>query len=147
MSIIASVIDKLSLKIEYLFQDNPYHVALGFCIEKAFEFLKKKSQADKVVHFIFERRGDREDKDLELEFRRITDGQNRFLERLPNFEIKFVDKKANAPGMQLADLTARPVGLKILRPNQANRAFETIEHKLIKPSGSGRATGRIRVFP
>lgn len=66
--------------------------------------------------------------------------------KLSNFEIRFVDKKANAIGMQLAGLTARPIGLRVLRPAQPNRAFEIIERKLV--SGSGRRGFKaIRLYP
>lgn len=44
VAIIASVIDKRRLKDEYLFHDNPYHLALGFCIESTFSF---SNDADK----------------------------------------------------------------------------------------------------
>src|SRR5713101_8335723 len=74
IAIVASVIDKRRLKDEYLFHDNPYHLALGFCIESVFKFLERRGQEDKITHFIFERRGAKEDKDLELEFRRVTGG-------------------------------------------------------------------------
>lgn len=32
-------------------------------------------------------------------------------------------------GLQLADLVARPIGLKTLRPGQENRAFESLQPK------------------
>jgi hypothetical protein len=59
-------------------------------------------------------RGAKEDKELELEFRRICDGANFFRKPLP-FDIIIVDKKTNSEGLQLADLTARPIGLSVLR--------------------------------
>lgn len=146
IAIVASVIDKRRLKDEYLFHDNPYHLALGFCIESAFQFLESRGQADRVSHFIFERRGPKEDNDLELEFRRITGGQNILHKKLTNFEIRFVDKRANSAGMQLADLTARPIGLRIVRSEQPNRAFDIIERKLV--SGAGKKGIRaLRLFP
>lgn len=40
------------------------------------------------------------------------------------------DKKNNSIGLQLADLVARPIGLKQLRPSQSNRAWDVIERKL-----------------
>jgi len=44
----------------------------------------------------------------------------------------------NSTGMQIADLTARPLGLKIIRPDQPNKAFETIEKKLYKSTHHSR---------
>ncbi len=66
--------------------------------------------------------------ELELEFRRLCDGSNKLGIRLP-FDVIFVDKKANSAGLQLADLVARPVGMSVLRPEQANRAFDVLKRK------------------
>jgi len=41
----------------------------------------------------------------------------------------FADKKSNSSGLQLADFVARPVGIKTLRPDRENRAFEVLERK------------------
>ena len=58
-----------------------------------------------------------------------------------------IDKKSNSAGLQIADLTARPIGLKTLRPNQPNRAYDIIETKLRKsPTGNIRGWG-IKEFP
>ena len=46
------------------------------------------------------------------------------------FQPVFIPKAANASGLQLADLTARPIALSRLRPGQPNRAFKIIEPKL-----------------
>jgi hypothetical protein len=127
--IFAAVIDKAELKMD-MFPSNPYSISLRICLQSAFRFLDRRGQADRVHHFIFEKRGPPEDRDLELEFRRIVDGANDLRVRFPGFRIHFTDKRANSTGMQIADLTARPIGLKIIRPSQPNRAFETIEPKL-----------------
>ena len=79
-------------------------------------------------------RGNKEDKELELEFRRICDGNNRLGIPLP-FEVIFSDKKVMSSGLQLADLVARPIGLKTLRPEQENRAFEVLEPKFYCDGG------------
>ncbi len=83
---------------------------------------------------MFESRGRKEDKDLELEFRRVCDGANRMNIRLP-FEIILADKKANSSGLQLADLVARPIGLRILRPAPENRAFDVLTRKFFCSGG------------
>jgi len=76
----------------------------------------------------------KEDRDLELEFRRICDGANRWGRQLP-FAIKFADKKTNSSGLQLADLVARPIGLSVLRPQSPNRAFEVLKRKFFCKGG------------
>jgi hypothetical protein len=43
----------------------------------------------------------------------------------------FVKKESNSLGLQLADLIARPIGIKTLQPEQSNRAFDIIAQKLI----------------
>ena len=62
-------------------------------------------------------------------------------------EIVFADKKANLPGLQLADLVARPVGMSILRPVQANRAFEVLEGKFYTNNGGNRKGWGLKCFP
>ena len=42
----------------------------------------------------------------------------------------FVLKAAKSVGLQLADLTARPIALSQLRPDQLNRAFEIVRPKI-----------------
>lgn len=128
-SIFAAVIDKDALKLD-LFPTNPYGISLRICLQSAFRFLHKRGQIGSVHHFIFEKRGSKEDQDLELEFRRIVDGANDLKVKFPEFHIRFCDKRANSTGMQIADLTARPIGLKIIRPHQQNRAYDVIATKL-----------------
>jgi hypothetical protein len=132
--LISCVIDKRELKGQTANEDNPYHIALGFCMEKLYEFLREKGQHEKRSHVIVECRGSKEDRELELEFRRICDGNNRLGLQLP-FEVLFSDKKTMSTGLQLADLVARPIGLNILRPGQENRAFEVLKKKFYCDGG------------
>lgn len=145
-TLVASVIDKRNLTKAYLNPGNPYHIALTFGLERVFYFLKSQGAGTEVTHIVVEKRGKKEDDELELEFRRVCDGGNFKREQLP-FEIVFADKKANSLGLQLADLTARPIGLHILRPNQANRAYEVVETKFYQsPNGKVRGWG-LKCFP
>ena len=129
--IFAVVIDKKEFKSDF-FPDNPYVVSLRHGLEEIYRFLKAKKIERNSYFFVFERRGSKEDQDLELEFRRIADGDNAFRIPFPGFNMRFADKRANSTGMQLADLTARPIGLHYLRPSQANRSYETIKSKIQK---------------
>lgn len=135
--LISCVIDKDALKRKEAIPPNPYHLALGFCLETLYEFLQEKKQDDALTHVIVEQRGQKEDDELELEFRRICDGANRLGKRLP-FDVKFASKKVNSAGLQLADLVARPVGLSVLRPGQSNRAFEVLKRKFFCSGGRAR---------
>ena len=132
--LISNVIDKQRLATKYQTADNPYHIALKFCLERLFYFLKEKQQQNCVTHVVVENRGKKEDAELELEFRRICDGANANNLHLP-FELVFADKKTNSPGLQLADLVARPIGIHYLRPDQDNKAFTVLEKKLYSKNG------------
>jgi len=135
--LISCVIDKRKLRERQQADSNPYHLALGFCLETLHELMAEKGQQDFPTHVVMECRGSKEDRDLELEFRRICDGENRWGRRLP-FRIVLADKKTNSSGLQLADLVARPIGLSILRPGQENRAFEVLRHKFFCRGGRRR---------
>lgn len=93
-----------------------------------FALLRINRQLDRETFIIFEARGAKEDQALELEFRRVCDGVNRFKRPL-SLHILVADKRTNSEGLQLADLTARPIGLNILRPAQANRAWDVLQAK------------------
>jgi Protein of unknown function (DUF3800) len=129
--IFSCVIMKQQIKSD-LFPENPYSLSLRICLQNAYIFLEKRSQQNKKTHFIFEKRGQKEDTELELEFRRLVAGKNDLKIPLSGFDIHFSDKRCNSTGMQIADLTARPLGLSVLRPYQTNRAFEIIRHKIYK---------------
>lgn len=126
--LIACVVDKARLSKAQGATSNPYHIALGICLESLRAFLAEKGQEHLQTHMVVECRGKKEDSELELEFRRICDGDNAKNLHLP-FEIVFADKKTNLAGLQLADLVARPVGLNYMRPTQANQAFEILKRK------------------
>lgn len=135
MTIVASVIDKVKLKAKYAHPSNPYEIALLFCMERLLAQLVGLKQAGRTVHVLFESRGKQEDAELELEFRRICANKRNWGYKHPDFtkirfEPFFVKKAANATGLQLSDLTARPIALHYLRPDQANRAYEIIKTKL-----------------
>lgn len=134
--LISCVIDKRSLRKQADIESNPYHIALGFCLETLYGFLQEKEQHEKKTFVVVECRGKKEDADLELEleFRRICDGNNRLDQSLP-FEVLFSDNKAMSSGLQLADLVARPIGLSILRPQQENQAFEVLKRKFYCDGG------------
>lgn len=135
MTIFASVIHKEKHRAKYANPWNPYEIALHFCMERLHRMLTAEGQHGKTVHVVFESRGAREDAELELEFRRIAGNDSHWGYRRHDFsrfdfQPVFIPKAANASGLQLADLTARPIALSQLRPGQPNRAFEIIRPKL-----------------
>lgn len=132
--LISCVIDKRRLQTLQEKPPNPYHIALRFCLETLYEFLEEKNEQDNLTHIVVEQRGRKEDDELELEFRRICDGNNTRELNL-KFSVLFSDKKVMSSGLQLADLVARPIGLHILRPEQPNRAFEVLRKKFFCDGG------------
>jgi hypothetical protein len=145
-TIIAEVIDKVRLTERYQRPRNPYEIALTFCMERAYAFLMERGEHQKSTYIVLERRGKREDDQLELAFRRICDGENRW-GPLSSFSIVFADKKTNSAGLQLADLTARPIGRHVISETQPNRAWEILAPKLrCSPIGKVEGWG-LKTFP
>ena len=132
------MVDKARLNRAAGAASNPYHIALGMGLEALRGFLAEKGQDTVKTHVVVECRGKKEDAELELEFRRICDGDNPGNRVLP-FDVVFADKKTNLAGLQLADLVARPVGLNYLRPNQPNQAFEVLKKKFFCDGGRAGA--------
>lgn len=132
--LISCVVDKARLGRSEGSSTNPYHIALGISLECLRVFLAEKGQDQLQTHVVVECRGKKEDRELELEFRRICDGNNPGNRQLP-FEVVFADKKTNLAGLQLADLVARPVGLNYMRPGQSNQAFDVLKQKFLCAGG------------
>jgi hypothetical protein len=143
MTIVAVVIDKYALKRKYAQPEHPYYLAMKYGLERIRSFLAMQGQADAKTSIIFEARGAKEDQALELEFRRICDSNGQCWP----FDMVIADKKTNSEGLQLADLTARPIGLHVLRPEQANRAWDVLQPKLFTGAHGCVAGNGLKVFP
>lgn len=145
-AIIAVVIRKEDFAKKHPDGRNPYHFAMRLGLERVKKHLRKREPVLRPTHIVFEERGKREDDELELEFRRVCDAENYRSESLP-FQMVFAAKKINSSGLQLADLTARPVGRYVMNPVQGNRAFEIIQKKLDR-SKSGKIEGYgLKMYP
>jgi len=146
-SLVTTAIRKEELKKERADPRNPYHIALGSGLLRLYNYLsEEKGCKNGTLHIVFEKRGQKEDDNLELEFRRVIDGKNKLGDRLP-FDIVFSSKESNSSGLQLADLVARPIGRHLLDPDQKNRAYDTIERKFLQgPEGRIRGKG-LQTFP
>lgn len=141
--VISTVIRKSQMACQ---EKNPYHMAMQFCLERLYKYLGDKGELGKITHVIFERRGENEDRKLELEFRRIT-ARGNLNGATYSFEIEFATKQTNSAGLQLADMVARPIGINVMRPDQANRAYEIIEQKIRRDKfGSINGYG-LKIFP
>lgn len=138
-TVVAVVIDKPAYAARYHEPVSPYDYALETGLERVFHHLESQGQAMSTTAIIVEKRGKREDAELELAFRRVCDGANALHKSLP-LHLVMIPKSSNSPGLQLTDLMARPVALHHLRPEQPNRAFEIIATKL-RRSPTGKTDG------
>lgn len=146
ITLVTVVIDKVLHKARYVAPDHPYHLALKYGLERVHDFLTMQGQGDRTTTVVCEARGAKEDKEIELEFRRVCDGDNRSARPYP-LSIVVADKKTNSEGLQLADLVARPVGLHVLRPNQPNRAWDVLGAKLFTGRHGVVQGNGLKVFP
>lgn len=147
-NIIASAIQKDRFIQQFgKLQDDVYEVALSFVIEQAIMALKKINVATTLCINI-EKRGKREDKNLNNHFQRIAGKGTGKLsaadiaEHKPTFSFK--DKKQNINGLQLADLVAYPIARNVIEPNRANPAFDVLEPKIYRTDGG---LDGLRIYP
>lgn len=168
-TIVASCIRKHEFVERRGVSSNLYHVALEAGLEQIARFLHERGQHQAATHIVFERRGRREDQELEQEFSRIC--RDRSLHAAgpaagqvagsgvgmipgqqpgagagagPGDALRLVmaSKQSNTCGLQLADLVARPIGRHILSPEQPNRALALLAPKLRRsPEGEVRGWG------
>lgn len=79
------------------------------------------AKGEQPCHWIFEKRGRKEDAAISASLRRVAG---------PNHSWEFIPKLRGLPGLEMADMVARPIGLSVLRPEQPNRAFDRIKGRL-----------------
>jgi hypothetical protein len=142
---IAIAIRKNALITTYNRPLSPYDLGVKYGVERIYAELCDRGEQGKQVTFLFERRGHKEDTELELQFRRVCAGENMQKAVMP-FEIRFIPKVANQPGLQLADLIARPIGRYVLDPTKQNRPFEAIDTKIRRFNGRRDGYG-LKIFP
>lgn len=145
-TVVASVIRKDEFKERRGTATNPYNVALEYGLERVFFQLQDRGQVGKKTSVVFESRGANEDAQLELEYRRILD-TTRVNGLAQTLVFRIASKQVNSSGLQLADMVARPIGLKVIRPTQPNRAWDLIEPKVAR-SATGNIYGYgLKVYP
>jgi hypothetical protein len=125
---------------------NPYDLALTFCLERLLPLLEEEGQSEVCV--LAEARGKREDKELELCFLRTTSSGTNYISadrfRAVKFTLKFAEKTKNVIGNQIADLIVYPIARHVLDPTKPNRPYEVLAPKMYR--GLGRVWG-LKVFP
>lgn len=143
--LVASVIKKVEYRARYPVPGNPYHIAMGFGLERVFLELDGRACRTGRTHIICERRGAAEDAQLELEIRRVC--ANNATGRILPFEPLLVSKQRNSAGLQIADLIARPIGRKVLQPKQPNRAYEILKDKFRRNKAGDVQGWGLKIFP
>jgi hypothetical protein len=119
-------------------QDDVYEVALSFVVEQAVIALKEIGY-NTSLSIVIEKRGKREDKQLDDHFQRILGkGTGKLTAEeiaacYPTFTFR--NKRENINGLQLADLVAYPIALYVIEPNRASPAFEVLEPKIYRTKG------------
>lgn len=145
-TLVACAIRKDRLSTGYAWPENPYHLAMKFGLERIANHFGL-DETSPLLHVVCECRGEVEDKDLELAFRRSCDQDGNSLGRRLPLELVLAPKLGNYCGMQLADLIARPIGRHLLQPAQPNRAWDILRTKFRRnPDGDYRGWG-LKEFP
>lgn len=146
VTVIAASIDKTRHINRYEQPQNPYEIALKFCLEMLIFWLKEHDQQIGVSHLIVEKRGSFEDRNLKRAFELMTEksqvrGDN------PKIELRFMDKKHNSTGLQIADLFAHPISRYVIDPDQENRAFSLLKPKLCSNAEGTFLGYGLKIFP
>ena len=136
---------------------DPYHIGLSRGFRQIEYFLKANDpeQLSKELHVVFESRGRDDDAALSKAYKQVS-VQGSLLGPTPNFDfskfrLEIMDKKSNSTGLQIADLTARPIGNHYLhqsgqRSATDKRAIDVLLEKLIFCTAQSCELGGYDVF-
>ncbi|MBO6853399.1 MAG: DUF3800 domain-containing protein [Marivivens sp.] len=150
------VIDKLAVPDRHKSFD-PYHIGLSRGFRQIESYLKVYDpiELSKDLHIVFESRGRDDDAALSKAYKQVS-VQGSLLGQVPahnfsNFRLELMDKKSNSTGLQIADLTARPIGNHYLhktgqRPKTDQRTIEVLLGKLLFCFGEKCVRGDYDVF-
>lgn len=128
--IVCCLIDKINVRNKGVSGQQVYSLAMRRGLESICDLLPKQLGGAKIP-VIFESRGKSEDALLSSEFHSMSySGSEQDVSQL--FDLVIASKKVNSTGLQLADMVARPLAQKWLKPDQRNRAYEIVELKLRK---------------
>jgi len=113
---------------------NPYELALEYGMERLKSYLEEIGQ--KQVTLLAEARGKNEDDALRLAFLQLLKRGSYYQNfRSIEFDLRFVSKKSNVLGHQIADLCAHPIARRVIDPQRSQRAFEIVRTKFLDRPG------------
>lgn len=136
---------------------DPYHISLSRGFRQIETYLKvhDPDELAKELHIVFEASGHDDDAALSRAYKQVS-VQGSLLAAVAtrdysNFRLELMDKKSNSTGLQIADLTARPIGNHYLhakgqRPQTDQRTMEVLLKKLHFCSGTTCEIGKYDVF-
>jgi hypothetical protein len=150
------VIDKPKVPNTYQSFD-PYDIGLSRGFRQIRNYFKNnhEGELEKELHIIFESRGLTEDKSLRDAYNQIRLRGSLLgkaaVSDFENFRLELMDKKCNSTGLQIADLTARPIGNHYLHTSGQKsatdqRAAKILLKKLRYCSGSTCENGKYDIF-
>lgn len=152
-SLVAIVIDKAELRAKYPSPSHPYHLALGFMLQRYCGYLNHVNRHGDVMA---ESRGKKEDRLLSDSYEWVhTHGAWRwsasvFQQALTSRHLKIKPKSANIAGLQLSDILAHPVRSLVLSrygrraptfPAFAEKVLTAVEGKFNRQLYQGTVEG------
>ena len=141
-TMISAIVDKKRLSYRYALSSGVYELALSACMRRLNDFLADREEGEGITHLVIESRGKGGDREFKSAFDSIQSGHTAEGDATKRLVIRFADKKTNAAGLQIADLSARPIGRHFIDPEQINRAWDTLETKLFRsPQGISEGWG------
>lgn len=136
---------------------DPYHIGLSRGFRQIENYLRvhDPGELSKDLHVVFESRGRDDDAALSKAYKQVT-VQGSLLGPVAaydfsNFRLELMDKKSNSTGLQIADLTARPIGNHYLqtsgqRSATDQRAVNLLLRKMLYCNGVSCEKGKYDVF-
>lgn len=156
--VVAVVIDKLALKQLYPVPAHPYHLAIGFLLQRYCGYLNHVNRRGDVLA---ESRGGHEDRLLKDSYSRVYErgvwmnNAEFFQKALTTKQLKLKPKSSNISGLQLADLLSHPLKQALLLERGlipaplapfASRLASAAEMKFNRHLYQGRIEGYGKVF-
>ncbi|MGH2559905.1 MAG: DUF3800 domain-containing protein, partial [Thermomicrobiales bacterium] len=138
-------------KVDDFLPTSAYLMCVDFVFERFVHFLHHVgNDARGVVQA--ESRGPREDAEVHSEFLRFHlegtqwHADQQFRHQLRPY-IEFLRKSHNVSGVQIADLAARPIAEKVLRPETTPVRWEFIEPKMYDGLQGRKSSYELKIFP
>ena len=136
MTVVATVVDQRQLQHRHGQAFDAYDLALRCCAEQLLDLISEgdRSGPDSEMHVVIEARSSKHDRAALDQFQAgLTGAGSLAITPSPRMRLLSASKQANSTGLQIADLVVRPIVLRVLRPDQPNRAWEAVSPKMFSP--------------